>query len=83
MAMNDGLLRGDDSTAALGEDELSQQEIVDLPNREAMSLIQPGLGLIEGDIVSPQGTSFDPMDVDPNQPPNLGMPTESDPTTAA
>ncbi len=54
----------------LSADELAEQQIVDLPNREAMSLIQPGLGLIEGNLVSPT-----------DQPITGPAPTDTQPTT--
>ena len=47
MARPEGAAR----SGELSADELGEHEIVDLPNREAMSLIQPGLGLIEDNIV--------------------------------
>lgn len=47
----------------LDPEEIEAQEAADLPNREAMSLIQPGMGLVGGNLFSGPDQSF----VDPSQ----------------
>lgn len=50
----------------LSPDELEENQVVDLPDREAMSLIQPGLGLVEGNLVTPTSSPLhgDPIESD-------------------
>ena len=73
-------------TTPLDDAVLAQQEALDLPNREAMTLIEPGLGLVEGNIFQPTGTDYDPTATDPNDATtdqNLGMPADTFPSTLA
>ena len=81
--MNDGPISGEQSGDGLSQDELQEQGVVDLPNREAMSLIEPGLGLVEGNIFQPTGTTWDPTETDPNQPMDPNAPQELYPTQPA
>ena len=60
--------------ANLDPEELEAQDVADLPNREAMSLIQPGLGLVEGNLFSGPDQSF-------GDPSNLDGSTSTDPST--
>jgi hypothetical protein len=60
--------------ADLDPEELEAQDVAELPNREAMSLIQPGMGLVEGNLFSGPDQSF----VDP---PNLDGSPSTDPST--
>ena len=65
--------------AELDPEELADQEIADLPNREAMSLIQPGMGLVEGNLFSGPDQSFiDPSNLDsaPSTDPSV-MPSDT------
>jgi hypothetical protein len=83
MAMNDGRVSFDQPGDGLSEDELQGEGAVDLPNREAMSLIEPGLGLVEGNVFQPTGTTWDPTETDPNQPLDPNAPQELYPTQPA
>ena len=56
--------------------ELGEHEIFDLPNREAMSLIQPGLGLIEGNVVQPPQPAMPGADGAPSAPTDATPPTD-------
>lgn len=68
-----GTTVGGQQPAELSAAELDEHELVDLPNREAMTLIEPGLGLIEGNLVSPQQQPI----AGPAEPPAQTLPDSS------